>query len=165
MSDSATPWTAAYQAPPSMGFSRQEYWSGVPLPSPTRAARTTKHSHIKHGGVRSNAEGRYLSRYLSLSHVPSIPTMNSTVTHGMGRSGKVAAWAEWGKSCMEAPGLFSVPSLCSELLLLLHHRLTFLLSGMMHGCASPQGRSVPGPVVLISTPEPLLCFFPLERCP
>ena len=31
---SATPWTAAYQTPPSMGFSRQEYWSGVPLPSP-----------------------------------------------------------------------------------------------------------------------------------
>ena len=31
----ATPWTATYQAPPSMGFSRQEYWSGVPLPSPT----------------------------------------------------------------------------------------------------------------------------------
>ena len=29
-----TPWTAAYQALPSMGFSRQEYWSGVPLPSP-----------------------------------------------------------------------------------------------------------------------------------
>jgi len=29
----ATPWTAAYQAPPSMGFSRQEYWSGEPLPS------------------------------------------------------------------------------------------------------------------------------------
>ena len=28
------PWTAACQAPPSMGFSRQEYWSGVPLPSP-----------------------------------------------------------------------------------------------------------------------------------
>ena len=30
----ATPWTAAYEAPPSMGFSRQKYWSGVPLPSP-----------------------------------------------------------------------------------------------------------------------------------
>ena len=29
-----TPWTAAYQAPLSMGFSRQEYWSGVPSPSP-----------------------------------------------------------------------------------------------------------------------------------
>ena len=32
----ATPWTAAYQAPLSVGFSRQEYWSGVPLPSPER---------------------------------------------------------------------------------------------------------------------------------
>ena len=31
---SSTPWSAAYQAPPSVGFSRQEYWSGVPLPSP-----------------------------------------------------------------------------------------------------------------------------------
>ena len=30
----ATPWTVAYQAPLSMGFSRQEYWSGVPSPSP-----------------------------------------------------------------------------------------------------------------------------------
>ena len=31
----AIPWAAAYQAPPSMGFSRQEYWSGLPLPSPS----------------------------------------------------------------------------------------------------------------------------------
>ena len=30
----ATPWTVAHQAPPSMGFSRQEYWSGLPFPSP-----------------------------------------------------------------------------------------------------------------------------------
>ena len=30
----ATPWTVAYQAPPSMRFSRQEYWSGLPFPSP-----------------------------------------------------------------------------------------------------------------------------------
>ena len=33
----ATPWTAAYQAPPSMGVSRQEYWSGLPLPSPKKS--------------------------------------------------------------------------------------------------------------------------------
>ena len=38
----ATPWTAAYQAPPSMGFSRQEYWSGVPLPSPSLTWYTRK---------------------------------------------------------------------------------------------------------------------------
>ena len=39
-----TPWTVAYQAPPSMGFSRQEYWSGVPLPSP---GWTQDYNHLK----------------------------------------------------------------------------------------------------------------------
>ena len=42
----ATPWTAAYQAPPSMGFSRQEYWSGVPLPSPIYTADLKPKSRI-----------------------------------------------------------------------------------------------------------------------
>ena len=37
-----TPWTAAYQAPPSMGFSKQECWSGVPLPSPSSAFTEVK---------------------------------------------------------------------------------------------------------------------------
>ena len=32
----ATPWMAAHKAPPSLGFSRQEHWSGLPFPSPTR---------------------------------------------------------------------------------------------------------------------------------
>ena len=42
-----TSWTAAYQAPLSMGFSRQEYWSGVPLPSPIMYLLTLKwFSHI-----------------------------------------------------------------------------------------------------------------------
>ena len=35
----ATPWTAAHQAPLSMGFSRQEFWSGLPLPSPSVSLR------------------------------------------------------------------------------------------------------------------------------
>ena len=34
VSDSATPWTVAYQAPLSMGFPRQDYWSGLPFPFP-----------------------------------------------------------------------------------------------------------------------------------
>ena len=38
----ATLWTTAYQAPPSMGFSRQEYWSGLPLPSPDNVAYNLK---------------------------------------------------------------------------------------------------------------------------
>ena len=45
---SATPWTAAYQAPPSMGFSRQEYWSGVPLPT---GAQKTIVSVVQHRGI------------------------------------------------------------------------------------------------------------------
>ena len=36
-----TPWTSAHQAPRSMGFSRQEYWSGVPLPSPSSSNSST----------------------------------------------------------------------------------------------------------------------------
>ena len=44
----ATPWTTAYQAPPSMGFSRQEYWSGVPLPSPKKwTEKLNGHFHKK----------------------------------------------------------------------------------------------------------------------
>ena len=42
----ATPRTAAHQAPPSMGFSRQEYWNGVPLPSPLHAADTVKNRYL-----------------------------------------------------------------------------------------------------------------------
>ena len=43
----ATPWIAAYQAPPSMGFFRQKYWSGVPLPSPCKAIMILIKSVIK----------------------------------------------------------------------------------------------------------------------
>ena len=49
----STPWTAAYQAPPSMGFSRQEYWSGVPLPSPIGLHRTGQFQLLWHPVVRA----------------------------------------------------------------------------------------------------------------
>ena len=42
----ATPWTAAYQAPPSMGPSRQKYWSWVPLPSPSLRLNNLKASNL-----------------------------------------------------------------------------------------------------------------------
>ena len=42
---SATPWTAAYQAPLSMGFSRQDYWSGVPWPSPKHVSQISIRHH------------------------------------------------------------------------------------------------------------------------
>ena len=40
----AIPWTAAYQAPPSMGFARQEYWSGLPFPPPMHESEKWKWS-------------------------------------------------------------------------------------------------------------------------
>ena len=50
-----TPWNAAHQAPPSMGFSRQEYWSGAPLPFPWKTLRklnTMKRSVITQGKLK-----------------------------------------------------------------------------------------------------------------
>ena len=54
-----TPRTAAYQAPPSMGFSRQEYWSGVPLPSPDKPRQYIKKQrhHIANKGPSSQGYG------------------------------------------------------------------------------------------------------------
>ena len=62
----AIPWTAAYQAPPSMGFSRQEYWSGLPLPSPRGRARSNKHDCHKCGW--SLLAGSLLSLYIEHWH-------------------------------------------------------------------------------------------------
>ena len=50
-----TPWTAAYQAPPSMGFSRQEYWSGVPLPSPNTVFKLLTTLQWKNLWVQGNS--------------------------------------------------------------------------------------------------------------
>ena len=62
----ATPWMAAYQAPPSVGFSRQEYWSGVPLPS----------LHVQTG---SKDEARVISdfSFLLLLSLPTAPSFLS----------------------------------------------------------------------------------------
>ena len=55
----ATPWTAAYQAPPSMGFSRREYWSGVPLPSPELLINTFYLKSIKVSPHQINIDLNY----------------------------------------------------------------------------------------------------------
>jgi len=60
----ATPWTVAYQTPPPMGFSRQEFWSGLPLPSPRYHPRDWKCevNHCFHlWGVLSNS---YPNKYI-----------------------------------------------------------------------------------------------------
>ena len=69
----ATPWTAAHKAPPSMGFSRQEYWSGVPLPSPKEGQRTQKRKVSAElgleagGGKKSEQFIAVVTNYLSES--------------------------------------------------------------------------------------------------
>ena len=70
---SATPWTAAFQAPPSMGFSRQEYWSGVPLPSRMEdySAFKKKSCHLWQDG---NLECIIRSHISQTEHTQSDPT-------------------------------------------------------------------------------------------
>ena len=70
----ATPWTAAYQAPPSMGFSRQEYWSGVPLPSPSQnlaRPNTMAPALALRNGSHLKPEHKNSCLHLSPSSLPS----------------------------------------------------------------------------------------------
>ena len=59
---SAIPWCAAFQAPPSMGFSRQEYWSGVSLPSPRKDEKDPCFTHIllSEGPLRPSPHSIYM---------------------------------------------------------------------------------------------------------
>ena len=60
-----TPWTVAYQAPPSVGFSRQEYWSGLPFPSP---------GDLPHQGIKPGSP--ILQTDALTSEPPGKPTQN-----------------------------------------------------------------------------------------
>ena len=74
----ATPWTAAYQAPPSMEFSRQECWSGLPLPSPNYLrAIPNSYSLFSKFNQRPYPFNCFPSYYLHpfhLNHCPSLVT-------------------------------------------------------------------------------------------
>ena len=62
----ATPWTVAYQAPLSMGFSRQEYWSGLPFPSPVLKAQSYPLD------LQGNLETNLHRQTKSISHIDKI---------------------------------------------------------------------------------------------
>ena len=71
----ATPWPADHQAPPSMGFSRQEYWSGVPMSSPTGALRLTLKQSSNRGEtslLQRQREDNIRSGQLSLDYRPDL---------------------------------------------------------------------------------------------
>ena len=67
-----TPWTAAYQAPPSMGFSRQEYWIGVPLLSPILLWNTSNSVYKKPCSYNSPWSALNFTYYLSLPYSVSL---------------------------------------------------------------------------------------------
>ena len=66
-----TPWTVAYQAPPSMGFSRQEYWSGLPFPSPgdlPNPGFEPRSPTFQAGSLPSEPPGKPVTLYKRLSN-------------------------------------------------------------------------------------------------
>ena len=83
----ATPWTAAYQAPPSMGFSRQEYWSGVPLPSP-KNAQTTTQFHSSHTLVKECSKFSKARLQQYVNH--ELPDVHAGFRKGRGTRDQIA---------------------------------------------------------------------------
>ena len=67
----ANPWTAAYQAPPSMGFSRQKYWSGVPLSSPDINADSPQSTALYHNRQAALDLWGYISASLNKKLFPT----------------------------------------------------------------------------------------------
>ena len=82
MSDSETLWTAAHQAPPSTGFSRQEYWSGLPFPSPGDLPNPGSNPglpHCRQTLYRLSHQGRLLNLRVHQNCVSRLNLMNIKV--------------------------------------------------------------------------------------
>ena len=91
-----TPWTVAHQAPPSMGFSRQEYWSGLPIPSPGNFPRDwTPVSHIP--GRRFNRWATREAKMLNTSNHQGKTKIWKWVLARMWTSGNPCEWLVWMK--------------------------------------------------------------------
>ena len=71
----ATPWTAAYQAPPSMGFSRQDYWSGVPSPSWLVPSKVSMGESVSLHFLATGGLPRSLARDLFLISLQSLASI------------------------------------------------------------------------------------------
>ena len=90
MSDSEAPWTVTYQTPPSMGFSRQEYWSGFPFPSPG----DLPFPEVKLASLVSRAFGTWILYYLvtrKVFKVNCVPLYSDSVRSDIPSSSNVLA--------------------------------------------------------------------------
>ena len=108
----ATPWTIAYQAPLSMGFSRQEYWSGLPFPSPGIFPTQGLNPGIPHcrQTQRSEPPGKTLPWECSLVFLDHASTPLSTpVCNSRGRPQPAQCcplfwcWGCWAGGLVSAP--------------------------------------------------------------
>ena len=88
----ATPWTIACQAPPSMGFSRQEYWNGLPFPSPGESSQPRDQTQV------SCIAGRFFT-----AEVPGKPGF-AKVSDSVGDLALEAGLAHRCQRCKSAPG-------------------------------------------------------------
>ena len=97
----ATPWTAAYQAPPSMGFSRQEYWSGVPLPSPYMQSTSCEILGWMKHRLESRLLGekkRFLGKISITSDMQMIPPLWRRGAKEPLNEGERGEWKSWLKT-------------------------------------------------------------------
>ena len=124
ISDSATPGTVAYQAPPSMGFSREEYWSGLPFPSPWDLANP---------GIKPGSPALWADALPSEPPGKLISESHSVVSYSLRPHGLYSPWDSLGHntrvgSLSLLQGIFptqgSNPGLpyCWQILYQLNHR-------------------------------------------
>ena len=73
----ATPWTAAYRAPPSMRFSRQEHWSGLPLPFPNQQGKDLQIESSQYMGIPDHLT--HLLRNLHAGQEATVRTGHGTM--------------------------------------------------------------------------------------
>ena len=97
-----TPWTVAYQPPPSMEFSRQAYWSGLPFPSPgdlPDPGIEPRSPTLQADTLPSEPPGNLRKHYRHIHYIgskASIPTISTTVQYYI--RGKLAKTVKWEKS-------------------------------------------------------------------
>ena len=137
----ATPWTAAHQAPPSMGFSRQEYWNGVPLPSPVSVLGLLIMNYCRLGA--------YSSRNL-FSHSSESPQSEVQVSAGLVHSG-ASEESLFQASVLAIPG---GPQGFGSITPLPHSHSTFSLCLWIPGPTVPLPKRTPAPEL---GPTPLQC--------
>ena len=106
LSDSATPWTVAYQVPPSMGFSRQEYWSGLPFPSPIQGWRGNEiwgqkaFSFAVHKSCPHEATQKLIGG--NQSHTTARKRMSLSLTEPEPRGEQPSSWCYQLSCCLSA---------------------------------------------------------------